>query len=187
MEHNGDEWAVVTELDERGRLIRLEIRPVEVERTVDGKREVAEIPVQGIGITARLFRSLPLGAFVDAAKEAAGRWPGKRDVVSTRTPRGNYRVTPAKPFRERPGRAGRPDVEYALLARRYLELVATSRTPVADLADERGESRQTVANALHEARSDKRNLLTRPPGRMAGGELTTNAIRILEEAEGGDS
>ena len=67
-------------------------------------------------------------------------------------------------------------------AAEYAGLVADGVVhPVAVLAERRNYSRQTVSNALHEAR--RRGLLTEPPGRgRAGGQLTAKALEMLREA-----
>ncbi len=96
----------------------------------------------------------------------------------------------------RPGRARRPDQDYAVWAQRYVKaLNEGSRSPVAELADRFGMKATQVRDLLREAR--RRELLTsltvdaarddlgrrRPPG-LAGGQLTEKAIALLESTEG---
>lgn len=76
-----------------------------------------------------------------------------------------------------PGRAGHPDLEYALLAAKYVELVQTSEHPVRDLAKAEGRSEPRIRGLLTAARS--RGLLTAAPSGRAGGELTDKAKALL--------
>jgi hypothetical protein len=80
------------------------------------------------------------------------------------------------------GRSGRglPAVRFAQLAARYLELCATSRSPIKDLAAERNEAPATVKNAIYKAREI--GFLSETKRGQRGGALTPKAIRALERA-----
>lgn len=79
------------------------------------------------------------------------------------------------------GRPGRPEVEYAKIARDYVELLEQgSRRPTADLAAERAYSAAHMRDAVHRARA--LGLLSPPPARgQAGGALTDRALLLLAD------
>lgn len=77
----------------------------------------------------------------------------------------------------RPGRKGRPDVFYALLAAQYVELLKTTSTPTKDLSELRNYSASSTRDFLNQART--RGLLTRSAKGRAGGELTEKARELL--------
>lgn len=85
----------------------------------------------------------------------------------------------------RPGRRGKPAVEYAIWAARYVAaLRVDDRRPAKVIVDERaaaGESvnLRQVNNAIHRARRLDPPLLTESPPGRAGGELTPEAVEIL--------
>jgi hypothetical protein len=79
----------------------------------------------------------------------------------------------------RPGRRGRPDIEYARLARLYLDFCHKSTTPMKDMAAHQGYTEHALRNLLYEARH--RGLLTDAPKGRYGGELTDKAVHLLEE------
>jgi hypothetical protein len=84
--------------------------------------------------------------------------------------------------RRRPGRIGRPDVWYAQVADRYVQLLRSSDTPTKTLAEEMYISASSARDVLSEAR--RRGLLTRPPVRgRPGGELTEKASKLLQAKE----
>jgi hypothetical protein len=87
----------------------------------------------------------------------------------------------------RPGRKGRPDVFYAELAKKYVELLEGTSTPTKDLAERLGYSPSSVRDFLHQAR--RRELLSPAVKGMAGGELTNKAMWLLaaKGEEGNDS
>ena len=84
----------------------------------------------------------------------------------------------AEEFRtnRRPGRARRPDLFYAQIANRYIQLVPGG-SPTKRLAQEMGVSQSQARDLIHEAR--RRKLLTGSQRGQAGGELTPKALRIL--------
>lgn len=90
-------------------------------------------------------------------------------------------IPPPMPLPRRPGSSGRPEVFYVDIAARYVKAVDDgSRRPVADVAKQLGYSHQYVRDLLNGAR--ERGLLTRPPRGRAGGQLTDEARRLLEDA-----
>ena len=89
----------------------------------------------------------------------------------------------SKTFEEQPG-PGRPrlsDLYYAQVAAKYVARLP-SRTARAELAAQLNLSSSHVGALLLEAR--KRELLTRPPTRRTGGELTAKARKLLAKTEG---
>jgi hypothetical protein len=88
----------------------------------------------------------------------------------------------AKP---RPGRAGRPDVLYAVWAARYVDALAGTKAPIAALVKQYENTPERISAAslraiLNKARGRKRQLLTKAPAGRAGGELTKKAEQLLE-------
>jgi hypothetical protein len=84
---------------------------------------------------------------------------------------------------KRPGRAGKPDLDYALFAAEYVQLLDRPK-PLLALARKRRLSPSQARSKLYEAR--RRELLTDPPVRgRAGGELTSKAVDILRQHEQG--
>jgi hypothetical protein len=84
---------------------------------------------------------------------------------------------------KRPGRAGKPDLYYALFAVEYVQLLDQPK-PLIRLAKKRRLSPSQARSILYEAR--RRQLLTDPPVKgRAGGELTSEAIDILRQYEQG--
>ena len=83
--------------------------------------------------------------------------------------------------RKRPGRAGRPDAEYLFVAVRYVDLVRTSESPTAALAEELSVSRSAARDLVHEAR--QRDLLTPTRQGVKGGQLTPKALKLLADIQ----
>lgn len=81
--------------------------------------------------------------------------------------------------RPRPGRAGRPDREYAVWARRYVRAQAEAPGREVKHLTEKfgGTSEATLRAILNKARS--RGLLTKSEPGKAGGKLTKKAERLL--------
>jgi hypothetical protein len=114
------------------------------------------------GVTARLLRSVPIGAVHDAVNtHLAGR-----GEVKGRLP------DPTK-------RSARDDAFYANWAAHYVRLAGVSSAPVAELAEKFSVTRDRVRNVLHLAR--QRGLLTKGTHGRAGGELTDKALDALGE------
>jgi hypothetical protein len=82
--------------------------------------------------------------------------------------------------RPRPGRRGRSDLEYAEIARHYVEFLSTSATPTKTLAEYLKMSTGSASSFVHEAR--RRKLLTRTERGKPGGQLTDKAIALLRRA-----
>jgi hypothetical protein len=79
----------------------------------------------------------------------------------------------------RPGRPGRSDADYAIVAAEYVALVESAhRSPTQAMADRYEQNAQTIGRWLHIAR--QRGLLTDAPKGRAGGDLTDKARRLLE-------
>jgi len=89
----------------------------------------------------------------------------------------------ADPFLATPrtGRKGRPDIEYAIWADRYVAAVEkTGGKPMpALIADFPGYTEKSIRQILYNARLKKRGLLTKSEPGKAGGDLTKKAIDLL--------
>ncbi len=169
-----------------------------VEDVFDGDNDLYELddflpinePPEG-GLSARALRQVRLGEAVTRAYEQLGRWfeSGRPPVFEGDAPSapllslaGFRREALAAP--RRPGRRGRDDNFYAVIASFYVEAVARrSAQPVKDAATTLSEAWGAtytdtyVRDLLNEAR--RRELLTRPPRGRAGGELTEKARKLL--------
>lgn len=151
-------------------------------------------------LTARALRRLPIGAM---DREARAAWEAKirgarltvsASVVATDAdgrivqsgssepqlaPGLAAYLTEATVNAARPGRRGRPDREYALIAGRYVELLGGGPGAARRLATEQNLSASQVRSLLYEAR--RRGLLTDAPRGREGGALTPKAIECLSE------
>lgn len=116
--------------------------------------------VEPVEVTARLLRSVPLGAVHEAVN---AHLAGRGEVEGRLS-------DPTK-------RGARDDAYYAGWAAHYVRLAGTSSSPVADLAEKFGVTRDRVRNVVHLAR--QRGLLTRGTHGRAGGELTDKALEAL--------
>jgi len=89
----------------------------------------------------------------------------------------------ADPFLATPrtGRKGRPDIEYAIWADRYVAAVEkTGGKPMpALIADFPGYTEKSIRQILYNARLKQRGLLTKSEPGKAGGDLTKKAIDLL--------
>jgi hypothetical protein len=121
--------------------------------------------VEPVEVTARLLRSMPIGAI----HEAVNAHLAGRGEVKGRLP------DPTK-------RGARDDAYYAGWAAHYVRLAGASSAPVSELAEKFGVTRDRVRNVLHLAR--QRGLLTRGTHGRAGGELTDKALAALEREKG---
>ena len=83
----------------------------------------------------------------------------------------------------RVGRRGRDDVYYARWAAAYVDALARSPRPAADLAARHSLSASQIRNLMHACR--RRGLLTASPPGRPGGELTPRAVQLLEEDSDG--
>jgi hypothetical protein len=82
----------------------------------------------------------------------------------------------------RPGQHGRDELDYALVAAKYISHLG-SRQPVVDVAEELYLSTSQVRNILYEART--RGLLTGKGQGKPGGELTPKALDLLRHNDQG--
>jgi hypothetical protein len=138
------------------------------------------------GITARMLRKFPFGAVDASARTHMARWWRAYDEIRPEAARSASPISKKSMDAidiRRPGRRGRPDIEYAELARDYVRIVATPGvSPLKRLKAERQFlSESQLRNLLYEAR--RRGLLTDPPQKgKAGGDLTHKALSLLEQA-----
>jgi hypothetical protein len=123
------------------------------------------------GLTERTFPGVEhaLSAAADAVRELS---PGYLRGLS------EIERDDLDAYRREGGGPGHDDFFYARLAAAYVDASKSSRSPVADVAEELGYRRGYVRDILHRAR--ERGFLTPPePGRRAGGKLTDKAIATL--------
>lgn len=134
-------------------------------------------PLPPGGVTSRLLRRLPLGELVDAVRSQLAE---TAQHVEHHGRAGRQAAASAEAFARRPGRAGRGDRDYAEVAEMYVSILATGDLkPVETLAAEMFLSPSQIRNVLYEAR--RRGLLTKAAPGRAGGRLTDECRRILEE------
>jgi hypothetical protein len=147
------------------------IGPVEIDRGAgEWSRKANDLGEDAKGVTARLLRQLPIGAFV---KEVLGL------LQPERMPPGWRKALTEKP--RRPGRVGHDDAYYLPWAVEY-DKRSRSKSPIADIAAAHGRKPEQVRDLIFRAR--RRGLLTdTEPGR-AEGKLTAKARRLLEETKG---
>lgn len=142
-------------------------------------------------IDANLLRAFSLprmrNALLDEQRRASGREPeftralmarlGK-DSESTdgsNEPVGNWIL--ARMGSRRPGRKGVPDLYYAQVAKRYVELIGTD-SPIKVLAKEIDRTPKATQSLIHRCR--ERGFLTQGTSRRTGsGELTAKAKEVL--------
>lgn len=162
------------------------------EDSVDNPRYPDEQVHTGDGLTARTLRTVPLGELqarlqetaLTTLKAATASLEAAATMDSTvRREAEHLRRTTRDAFhkRRRPGRAGRPDIEYARIADLYVRALATPR-PVVTLSRELHLSQSQVRNLLHAAR--RRGLLTAAPAGRPGGQLTEKARQLLASDSG---
>ena len=137
--------------------------------------------VTDVALTARILRDFPYGS-VDSAARAHMAWWWREYDESRPDAARQVAPIPKKALEaidiRRPGRRGRPDLEYADLAREYVELVASEPAkPLEALAERRYLSPSQVRNLLYESR--RRGILTAAPPGRPGGMLTAKAMKLL--------
>jgi len=123
------------------------------------------------GITARRLRAVRLGLLMKDTEEVMAKMHAvmKRDLLT-------WGVEEKKrPTTRRSGAFS--DRELARLAGEYVKRCRRSRSPVADIAGQRGLSASRVRDMVHEARS--RGLLSAARQGVSGGQVTPLAKRIL--------
>ena len=158
-------------------VVELRIRPAET-NWLNDPAFVPNTPPRG-GLTTRSLRKVHVDAIKRALRDLLERpHPGTMGERRRQDP--NYRLW-AEGFHRRPGRGGRSDLEYAQLARDYVELLCEPGASK-QLADSMFIDPAQVRNLLTEAR--RRELLSPAPRGRQGGELTQKALDILEREEG---
>lgn len=140
----------------------------------------------GKGISATLIRNLPWTQLLEMCRRSAIAAADSNKGLSEWMDHDLPDIESIQGAVVRPGRAGRDDLFYAQIANTYLELIEEGDLrPIDTIASLEQYSRDTVAGWIKTAR--KRGLLSSPPGRrVAGGDLTEKAKRILAENEGGN-
>jgi hypothetical protein len=146
--------------------------------------QAPESAVPSGGLTARALRRVHLGRAIELAYEQLEDWLERDQRYGRPLPSKFTQEAVSVP--RRPGRKGRDDRFYAVVAAAYVDaLKRGSRQPVRAAARTLGESSggtyepAYVRDLLHVAR--QRGLLTRPPKGRAGGELTEKALGALNE------
>jgi hypothetical protein len=170
-------WQIDIVIIPNGRIREMKILPNSIGRPVlPGGEPTYD---EDRDLTTSMFRELPIAAMRRAALDYIRQElePFDRSKRGQREPNARRWVTEW----DRPGRRGRPDYDYAVLAEKYVRLLS-ERRPIEVLAEREQISPAHVRNMLHEAR--RRELLTRVGQGRAGGELTEKAMRELEANDG---
>jgi hypothetical protein len=157
-------------------------------RLVPRSAEPWFFPLDGDGppITARLLRAVPLGSLEVTARSYLAIVYRQVAPLVERSSSGSMSSAWRDQFEQtslqrRPGRQGRPDRDYAVLAAAYVAAVKERcPNPVARTAQAMHIAPATARNGLSEAR--RRGLLETPPVRnRAGGQLTPRALLLLAD------
>jgi hypothetical protein len=136
------------------------------------------------GVTPKLLRRIPMGAFVpyvtsfisEAWESGEQSVPLFKGLMEQALP-GVGRTLPPRP---RPRRnAGLPDEAYAELAREYVEACQHSRRPLQDIAERHAVAPEKIRDRLHEARV--RGLLSPGTPGQRGGHLLPRALALLSQ------
>lgn len=151
-------WNVIADIDDSGdvaEILRLSV--VRQDHPAAGVR----LDLEAAGsVSAAHLRSVRLTEIVEAANEHL-RYQSPVSVPD-----------PAKQ------RANSPEF-YAAWAARYVDLVkGGSRSPIADLAEEMGKSREQIRDLVHACRA--KGYLTKGRRGLSGGELTDVALKVLK-------
>jgi hypothetical protein len=169
------------EIDSRGTLRRTSRR---VPRTKPG-------PTPAGGITTRMLRRIPLGDIAAGVRASGNQALGisqsaaQRALPEDSTTLGwiadalESRLTKVP----RPGRRGRGDQDYALVAYLYVKALDSEPThPVKEVAEQLDLTPSRVRDMLYEART--RELLERPSGQgVPGGRLTAKGLELLRDGQ----
>jgi hypothetical protein len=175
-------WLFNIDFDDAGAVVRFEVIADSFESRGLSLAGAAPCDEPGAPLNARLIHDLPFGEIVAAARADLAAWASDVDRVAPDMAARRQHF--AAVLRERPGRRGRTDLEYARLAAEYAELIFDGDTmPVVTLAEELHVAESTVRNQLSEAR--RRGLLTATKPGRAGGRLTAKAQRLLKEPDHG--
>jgi hypothetical protein len=169
-------YAVATHAGFPGLQIRVEYDDNLILRSV-----AVTSPDNGSVLTARLLREIPFGA-VDAVARAHMAWwwhefdKGRTEAARTAYPLLDESIEAIDV--RRPGRRGRPDIEYAELALDYVKwLDAPDSGSLEIFAKSKFLSVSQIRNLLYEAR--QRDLLSKAPPGKPGGMLTNKALALL--------
>lgn len=151
-------------------------------------RKLREIPI--VRMQRAISQKVEEQAELDAAElDTLQVPPGRPDLTRGVADRRAYltaRAAAWPDFTERPGRPGRPDVEYARVAALYVKCVRDDPRPIDALKSELDRlardplshlSKSSVRNLVSECR--RRGLLTKVGQGRAGGQLTTKAKELL--------
>lgn len=167
-------------------LFSLEVRPFSDEGA-EWPFDPRNRPAGDVELTADSIRHLPLGDVITAGRSAiAAKAAQALETFQQVNERLRVKVEPGEAVRrvaaeiqttKRPGRRGRTDHDLAVVAARYLELLA-SGPGVPRLAGEMFLSEAHVRSLLTQARG--RGLMTKAPPGRPGGALTEKAVRLLE-------
>jgi len=143
----------------------------------------ADAPVPAGGITARLLRTVKLGASAEPVIADYRRWIKKSFGADALQRLDAHTGRPARRRRKKRPRTRRAvDGFYAELAHQYVQLLEHGeRAPTTTLARIRGERIEKVRSHIHLAR--KNGFLTETKPGKAGGVLTPLALAVLEEAK----
>jgi hypothetical protein len=167
-------------------VIELRLRPAAAIEVHGGLVVDADTVVPPTGLTSRDLRDVKVTAHLSGFPDLNRK---VRTIlgVDTKPLRARRSLTKADAnLVQRPGRAGRDKLELARIAARYTGFVEDgSRRPIEDLTAElcakgRDVSSATVRGFIHDAR--RAGLLTPTPKGRAGGDLTDEAVRLLNEA-----
>jgi hypothetical protein len=142
-----------------------------------------DAPVPAGGITARLLRTVKLGASAEPVIADYRRWIKKSFGADALQRLDAHTGRPARRRRKKRPRTRRAvDGFYAELAHQYVQLLEHGeRAPTTTLARIRGERIEKVRSHIHLAR--KNGFLTETKPGKAGGVLTPLALAVLEEAK----
>jgi hypothetical protein len=152
-----------------------------------------ELRLPAGGIPTRLLRQINVGQLLALAQEI-GRQQGRELAAETQKGRefvdygDGHILNYVDAFRDlgeadrtRPGRRGNGIDHYLVWAVRYdLKVRASCPHPIAELAEEHGESKSYIRDTIADARRRYGLLTTAGQGR-AGGTLTKKALALLAE------
>jgi hypothetical protein len=155
---------------------------IEYDQALNPRTVTLTAVVDGPNVTARLIRDYPIGAVDSAARSQMAWWWREYDRSRPDAAR-TWHPIPSGVLNDidirRPGRRGRPDLEYAEIARDYISVLHEAK-PMKVLSDKLHLSASQVRNLLYEAR--RRGLLTKAPRGSAGGALTEKALALLKDS-----
>lgn len=158
------QWLLFVLVDFDGAVVSFRVRP--------------RLGMDDARLSARTLKQFPLHLYARAAHESTTglmrQWAP--DPEAEPAAAAEFAVLDRQLDLKRPGRAGRPDIEYAQVAARYIARLG-SGTPLKDLARELHYSESQVRSLLNEAR--RKELLTKAPPGTAGGSLTEKAEQLL--------